>query len=84
MSNNEQLFAEIIPSEEANLSGGCGPKPRNCGGCCPIPNFLSAANANSHSAAVGGVINDARTNTRTLTGPGFAVSGSDASALTIG
>ena len=24
MSNNEQLFAEIIPSEEANLSGGKG------------------------------------------------------------
>ena len=24
MSNNEQLFAEIIPSEEANLSGGRG------------------------------------------------------------
>ena len=24
MSNNEQLFAEIIPSEEANLSGGSG------------------------------------------------------------
>ena len=24
MSNNEQLFAEIIPSEEANLSGGNG------------------------------------------------------------
>ena len=24
MSNNQQLFAEIIPSEEANLSGGCG------------------------------------------------------------
>ena len=24
MSNKEQLFAEIIPSEEANLSGGMG------------------------------------------------------------
>ncbi len=24
MSNNQQLFAEIIPSEEANLSGGSG------------------------------------------------------------
>ncbi|MEM8723531.1 MAG: hypothetical protein AAGE84_30330 [Cyanobacteria bacterium P01_G01_bin.39] len=24
MSNNEQLFAEIIPTEEANLSGGMG------------------------------------------------------------
>ena len=24
MSNNEQLFAEIIPSEEATLSGGNG------------------------------------------------------------
>ena len=24
MSNNEQLFAEIIPTEEANLSGGRG------------------------------------------------------------
>ncbi|MGK7934406.1 MAG: hypothetical protein AB4206_01130 [Xenococcaceae cyanobacterium] len=24
MSNNEQLFAEIIPSEEASLSGGGG------------------------------------------------------------
>ena len=24
MSNNEQLFTEIIPSEEANLSGGSG------------------------------------------------------------
>ena len=24
MSNNEQLFAEIIPSEEATLSGGMG------------------------------------------------------------
>ena len=24
MSNNEQLFAEIIPSEEATLSGGDG------------------------------------------------------------
>ena len=29
MSNNEQLFAEIIPSEEANLSGGY------CGACHP-------------------------------------------------
>ncbi len=77
MSNNEQLFAEIIPSEEANLSGGSG-------ATLPIPNFLSAADAKANSAAVGGVINDARTKTETLTGPGFAVSSSDASALTIG
>ncbi len=28
MSNNEQLFAEIIPSEEANLSGGRGRSSR--------------------------------------------------------
>ncbi len=24
MSNSQQLFTEIIPSEEANLAGGCG------------------------------------------------------------
>ncbi len=29
MSNSQQLFAEIIPSEEANLSGGCGGYYRN-------------------------------------------------------
>ena len=32
MSNNEQLFTEIIPSEEANLSGGflfCGRRRNN-------------------------------------------------------
>ena len=80
MSNNEQLFAEIIPSEEANLSGGGCHKPiPKC-----LPKCLSAADANSHSAAVGGCINKATTNTETLTGPGFAVSGSEASALTIG
>ena len=32
MSNNEQLFAEIIPSEEANLSGGRGGAGRHRGG----------------------------------------------------
>ena len=72
MSNNQQLFAEIIPSEEANLSGGSGLTP------------LSVADAKANSAAIGGVINDARTKTETLTGPGFAVSNSHASALTIG
>ena len=29
MSNNEQLFAPIIPSEEANLSGGRGGQGRH-------------------------------------------------------
>ena len=29
MSNSQLLFAEIIPSEEANLSGGCGGYYRN-------------------------------------------------------
>ena len=77
MSNNEQLFTEIIPSEEANLSGGSG-------GTAKVPNFLSAADATANSAAVGGLINDAKTLTETLTGPGFAVSNSHASALTIG
>ena len=24
MSNNQELFSEIIPSEAANISGGCG------------------------------------------------------------
>ncbi len=31
MSNSQQLFTEIIPNEEANLSGGCGGYYRNSG-----------------------------------------------------
>lgn len=30
MFNSQQLFTEIIPSEEANLSGGYGGYKRNC------------------------------------------------------
>ena len=76
MSNQEQLFAEIIPSEEANLSGGTG-------ATLPVP-FLSFADAKANSLAAGGLINDARTFTDTLTAPGVAASKSHSSALTAG
>ena len=48
MSNNEQLFAEIIPSEEANLSGGYGGR-----GGRPAPRFNNDATADATADAIG-------------------------------
>ena len=46
MSNNEQLFAEIIPSEEANLSGGNG-------GYQKKPRYYNDAYADATADAIG-------------------------------
>ena len=47
MSNNEQLFAEIIPSEEANLSGGY------CGACHEKSGGFNDAKADATADAIG-------------------------------
>ena len=78
---NEQLFAEITPNEEANLSGGSGYGRRY--GYYHKP-FISAANAQADSAAVGGLINVANTKTTTVAAPGVALSSSNSNALSIG
>jgi hypothetical protein len=48
MSNNEQLFTEIIPSEEANLSGGRGYR-----GDYPAPRYNNDAYADATADAIG-------------------------------
>ena len=45
MSNNEQLFAEITPNEEANLSGGSGGRP--------APRYFNDAYADATADAIG-------------------------------
>ena len=77
---NEQLFTDMLPNEEANLSGGSG---YGRYGYYYKP-FISAANAQADSAAVGGLINVANTKTTTVTAPGVALSSSKSNALSIG
>ncbi len=77
MSNNNQLFTDITPNEEANLSGGMGY-------VVPKHGFISIANAKANSAALGGYVNIANTQTNTVTAPGVALSNSESDALSIG
>ncbi len=65
MSNNEQLFVEIIPSEEANLSGGRGRGSRGSSG-----SPLSPAEVNAEAVAtvdiIGSIGDSSRSTTRTF------------------
>ena len=81
MSNNEQLFAEIIPTEEANLSGGNGgyTVPQHQKGYKGY--FNNFANAGGFASAQGGDINLALTDTFAITNQHGAVAGSNSTAL---
>ncbi len=59
MSNKEQLFAEIIPTEEANLSGGYG----------GYYSYDNLAASTSNASAVGGRFNFAITDNQAYTTP---------------
>ena len=74
MSNNEQLFAEIIPTEEANLSGGNGGSGK----------FDNQAFSGADAHAYGGQFNLALTDTKAYTDKYSATASSYSVAATSG
>ena len=73
MSNNEQLFTAIVPTEEANLSGGNGGY-----------SYDSLALGGANASALGGQYNFALTDTQAHTNQYGAVSSSLSVAQTSG